>query len=141
MESYESNLLMEDMVDVGGKKYVSTHGHGLHNSHRDTQPSLVIQHVQVFQVHYCVIQLADTGLCLAVALGTETVTPYVERSEVGVGRPMPTAGLPLGNGPLTVDTWPPLQLICMRAQLFISSSSVFEVRLLLLITAIPTFFF
>ena len=79
MESYESNLLMEDMVDVGGKKYVSTHGHGLHNSQKDTQPSLVIQHVQVFQVHYCVIQLADTGLRLAVALVTETVTPYVER--------------------------------------------------------------
>ena len=53
---------------------------------------------------------------------------------------MPTAGLPLGNGPLTLDTWPPLQLICMRAQLFISSSSVFEVRLLLLITVIMTFF-
>ena len=67
MESYESNLLMEDMVDVGGKKYVSTHGHGLHNSHTDTKASLVLQHIQVFQVHYCGIQLADTGL----ALGTE----------------------------------------------------------------------
>ena len=58
---------MEDMVNVGSKKYVSTHGHGLHNSHTDTQPSLVLQHIQVLQVHYRVIQLADTGL----ALGTE----------------------------------------------------------------------
>ena len=66
---------MEDMVNVGSKKYVSTHGHGLHNSQKDTQPSLVIQHVQVFQEHYCVIQLADTGL----GLGIELVTPYEER--------------------------------------------------------------
>ena len=29
-----------------------------------------------------------------------------------------------GNGPLTIDTWPHHQIICMRAQLFISNSSV-----------------
>ena len=62
------------------------------------------------------------GLSYAVALGTETVPPYEEESVVGLGGAHGRFGG--GNGPLTIDTWPHHQLICMRAQLFISNSSV-----------------
>ena len=45
---------------------------------------------------------------------------------------MPTAGFVAATAHVVVDTWPAHQLICMQAQLFISSSSVSRFVMLLL---------
>ena len=126
-ENFESILLMEDMVDVGSKKCFHSWAWITQLSYRYTTFTRITTHLSISGITGTLLCHPTGRYRAGFDSGFWDRDGYTLCGEVkrrGWWCRMPTAGLVAATAHVVVDTWPAHQLICMRAQLFISSSSV-----------------